>query len=92
MAKFKYFGTAVAVQSLNHEEIKSTLNSGVALYGSAQNLLSSCLLFKEVKIRIRDIIILPVVFYYFGTWSLTSREECGCLKKYAEKNIWNQEL
>jgi hypothetical protein len=41
-----------------------------------QNLLSSGLLSKNVKIKIYRTIILPVVLYGCETWSLTSREEC----------------
>jgi hypothetical protein len=37
--------------------------------------LSSCLLHKNIKIRIYKIIILPVVLYGRETWSLTLREE-----------------
>jgi hypothetical protein len=51
------------------------LNSGNACYYSVQNLLSSRLLSKNVKIRIYKIIILPVVQYGCETWSLTLREE-----------------
>jgi hypothetical protein len=40
-----------------------------------QNLLSSRLLSKNVKIRIYKTIILPVVLYVCETWSLTLREE-----------------
>jgi hypothetical protein len=42
---------------------------------SVQNLLSSRLLFKNVKIRIYKTIILPVVLYGCETWSPTLREE-----------------
>jgi hypothetical protein len=42
---------------------------------SVQNLLSSRLLSKNVKIRIYKTIILPVVLYWCETWSLTLREE-----------------
>jgi hypothetical protein len=51
------------------------LNSGNAYYHSVQNLLSSLLLSKNVKIRTHKIIILPVVLYGCETWSLTLREE-----------------
>jgi hypothetical protein len=37
--------------------------------------LSSCLLSKNIKIRIYKTIILPVVLYGCETWSLTLREE-----------------
>ena len=40
-----------------------------------QNLLSSILLSKNIKIKIYRTIILPVVLYGCETWSLTSREE-----------------
>jgi hypothetical protein len=40
-----------------------------------QNILSSSLLSKSVKIKIYRTIILPVVLYGCETWSLTLREE-----------------
>jgi hypothetical protein len=40
-----------------------------------QNLLSSRLLSKNIKINIYRTIILPVVLYGCETWSLTLREE-----------------
>jgi len=40
-----------------------------------QNLLSSCLLSKNLKIKIYRTIILPVVLYGCETWSLSLREE-----------------
>jgi hypothetical protein len=49
-------------------------NSGNACYQSAQNLLSSRLLSKNVKLRIYRTTILPVVLYGCETWSLTLRE------------------
>jgi len=42
---------------------------------SVQNLLSSSLLSKNLKIKIYKTIILPVVLYGCETWSLTLREE-----------------
>jgi hypothetical protein len=45
------------------------------IYHSVQNLLSSRLLSKNIKIRIYRTIILPVVLYGCETWSLTLREE-----------------
>ena len=41
-----------------------------------QNLLSSGLLSKNLKIKIYIAIILPVVVYGCETWLLTLREEC----------------
>jgi hypothetical protein len=51
------------------------LNSGNAWYHSVQNLLSSRLLSKNLKIRIYKTIILPVVLYGYEMWSLTLKEE-----------------
>ena len=41
-----------------------------------QNVLSSFLLSKNIKIKIYRIIILPVVLYGCESWSLTLRKEC----------------
>jgi hypothetical protein len=41
-----------------------------------QNLLSSRLLSKNLKIRLYGTIVLPVVLYGCETWSLTLKEEC----------------
>jgi hypothetical protein len=40
-----------------------------------QNILSSGLLFKNLKIKIHRTIFLPIVLYWCETWSLTLREE-----------------
>jgi hypothetical protein len=58
-----------------HDEIKSRLNSGNACYYSVQNVLSSCLISKNLKIKIYKTVILPLVLYGCETWSLTLREE-----------------
>jgi hypothetical protein len=75
VSQFRYLGTTVTNQNLIQEKIKRRLNSGNALYHSVQNLLSSRLLFKILKIRIYKTVILPVVLYGCETWSLTLREE-----------------
>jgi len=62
-------------QNSIQEEIKSRLKSDNACCHSAQNLLSSSLLSKNLKIKIYRTIILPVVLYGCETWSLTLREE-----------------
>ena len=73
--EFKYLGTALTNQNSIPEEIKSRLRSGNACYHSVQNLLSSRLLSKNLKIKIYRTIILPVVLYGCETWSRTLREE-----------------
>jgi hypothetical protein len=75
VAQFRYLGTTVTNQNLIQEEIKRRLNSDNACYHSVQNVLSSRLLSKNIKIRIYKTIILPVVLYGCETWSLTLREE-----------------
>jgi len=73
--QFRYLGTMLTDQNSIQEEIKSRLKLGNASYHSVQNLLSSRLLSKNLKIKIYRNIILPVVLYGCETWSLTLREE-----------------
>jgi hypothetical protein len=73
VAQFRYFRRTITNQHLIQEEIKRRLNSDNACYHSVQNLLSSCLLSKNIKILIYKTIILPVL-YGCGTWSLTLQE------------------
>jgi len=68
-------GTNLTNQNSIAEEIKSRLKSGNACYHSVQNLLSSRLLSKNLKVKIYRTINLPVVLYGHETWSLTLREE-----------------
>jgi hypothetical protein len=75
VSQCKYLGTTITNQNMNQEEVKGRLNSGSAWYHSDQNLLSSRLLSKNVKIRICRTTVLPVVLYGYETWSLTLREE-----------------
>jgi len=72
---FKYLGTILTNQNSIAEDIKSRFRSGNACYHSVQNLLSSRLLFKNLKTKIYRNLILPVVLYECETWSLTLREE-----------------
>jgi hypothetical protein len=61
VSQFKYLGMTVINQNLIQEEIKRRLNSGNA--HSVQNLLSSLLLSKNLKIGIHMTIILPMILY-----------------------------
>jgi hypothetical protein len=74
--QFKYLLTTLTNQNSIHEEIKSRLKSGNACYHSVQNLFSSSLLSKNIKIKIYRTRILPVVLYRCESWSLTLMEEC----------------
>jgi hypothetical protein len=73
--EFKYLGTTLTNENSIQEEIKCRLKLGNTRYYSVQNLLSSSLLSKTLKIKIYRTIILPVVLYGCETWSLTLREE-----------------
>ena len=75
LEEFKYLGTTLTNQNSIQEEIKYRLKLGNAFYYSVQNLLSSSLPSKTLKIKIYRIIILPVALYGCETWSLTLREE-----------------
>jgi len=71
---FKYLGTTLTHRNSIAEEIKSILRSGNACYHSVQNLLSSRLLSKNIKIKIYRTLIVPDVLYGCETWSLTMRD------------------
>jgi hypothetical protein len=75
VAKFKYSGMTLTNQYDIHDEIKIRLNLGNSCYYSVQNLLSSHLISKNLKIKIYKTVILPVVPYRCKTWSLTLGEE-----------------
>ena len=68
-------GTTLKNKNSVQEEIKSRLKSGSACYHSVQNLLSSSLLSKNIKMKIYRTTILPVVLYGCEIWSLTLREK-----------------
>ena len=71
--EFKYLGKTLTDQNTILEEIKSRLKSGNACCHSMQNLLSSSLLSKNLKIKMYRTIILPVFLYGRETWSLILR-------------------
>jgi hypothetical protein len=86
--QFKYLGTTQTNQNSIHEEIKSRLESRNACYHSVQNLLSSSLLSRNVKIKIYRTIILPVVLYGCEIWLLILREECRQKGKAFPLQAW----
>jgi hypothetical protein len=57
------FENRTYVHTYIHEEIRSRLNSGNACYHAVQNLLSSHLLPRNMKIKMYKTIILPVALY-----------------------------
>jgi hypothetical protein len=86
VAQLKYLGITVTNQNLIQEETKRRLIWGNACYHKVQNLLFSRLS-KNVKMRIYETIILPVVLYGCETWSLTLREEHG-LRVFENRVLW----
>jgi hypothetical protein len=58
-----------------HEEIKSSLKSGISCCLSVKNLWPSSWFSKIIKLQIYKIIILPVVLCGCETWSLILRVE-----------------
>ena len=62
--ELKYVAATLTNQNSIQEEIKSRLKSGNACCHSVQNLLSSSLLSKHLKIKMYRTIILPVVFVW----------------------------
>jgi hypothetical protein len=75
VAQFIYLGMTVTNQNLIQEEIRKRLNLGNGCYHSVENFLFSCQLSKNIKIRIYETIIVPVVSYRCETWPLTLSEE-----------------
>jgi hypothetical protein len=75
VSQLKYLGRTVSYQNLIQEEIKMRLIFGNVCYHSVQNLLSSHLQLKNVKVRIYKSIILPMALHVCETWSLILREE-----------------
>ena len=73
--EFKYLGTTLTNKNSIQEGIKSSLKLRNVCYYSVQNVLSSSLLYKELKIKIYRTIILPIVLYVRETWPLTLRDE-----------------
>jgi hypothetical protein len=69
--QFKYLSTYLTKLNSIHEDIKSRLKSGSDCYHQVQNLLSSSLLSKNIKITIHTSTNLAVVLYGCETWSLT---------------------
>jgi hypothetical protein len=63
VVKVKYHRTSLTDQNCMHKEINSRLNSGNACYHSVQSLLSSLLLLSNLKVKIYNTVILPVVLY-----------------------------
>ena len=86
--QFKYLGKPLTNKNSFQEEIKSRLMSGNDCNYTVQNLLSSSLLPRDIKIKIYRTIILPVVLCGCEIWSLTRREECRL--KVSENRVFRR--
>jgi hypothetical protein len=75
VAQFEHLGMTLTNQNDIHDEIKIRFNLGNPCYHSVQNLLSSHLISKNLKIKIYKTVILPAVLYGCKTWSLTLKKE-----------------
>ena len=71
----RYLGVTVTNTNDIRKEIKHRINMENTCYYSLEEILSSCLLSKKLKVKTCKTIILPVVQYGCETWSLTLREE-----------------
>jgi hypothetical protein len=72
--RLKYLGTTLKNKNSIQEEINSRLKSENAYCHSVQNVMSSSLLSRDIKIRIYRTVILPVVLYGCETCSLTLKD------------------
>ena len=86
LEEFKYLGKTLPNQNSIQVEIKSRLKPQDAYCHLVQNLLSSILLSKNIKIKIYRTIILPVL-YGCTAWLLTLREECR-LRVFENRVLW----
>jgi len=89
--EFKYLETTLTNLNSIPEENVSRLKSGNMCYYSVQNLLSSSLLSKNLKIKIQRSVIMPIVLYGCETCLLTLREECRLRvfdNRVLGENIW----
>jgi hypothetical protein len=80
ISQFKYLRTTVTNQNFIQEEIKRRPNSGNSCYHSVQNLLSSPMLSKTLKIRICLVSDIKRGTYIGGVW-----------EQGAGEDIWTEE-
>jgi hypothetical protein len=69
------FGNDSNKSKLNSQRSYEQIKYVNVHYHSVQNLLSSCLLSRNLEIKIYETVTLPVVLYGCETSSLTLREE-----------------
>jgi hypothetical protein len=73
--QFGYLETKLMNQNSIQEKIKGRLKSGIACCHLMQNLLSSRVLFKNIKMIEYKTAILPVVLHVCEAWCVTLRKK-----------------
>jgi hypothetical protein len=73
--QFKYLEITLTDQNSIQEEGRADGSPGMLCCHSVQNLLYSSWLSKNIRIQVYKTIILSLVFFGCGTWSLILREE-----------------
>ena len=59
--ELEYLGTTITNQNSIQEEFKSRQKAEIACYNLVQNLLSSSFLSKNIKIKIQETAVFPVI-------------------------------
>ena len=72
--EFKFLGTTLTNQNSIQEDNHSTLQLGNVCCHLVKNLLSSSLISKFIKIKIKRTVILSMILYGYENWSLTFKE------------------
>jgi hypothetical protein len=92
VAQLKYLGMTVTDQNLIQEEVERRLNLSNACYHSVLDLLHSCILSKNINIKLYRTVILPVVLFECESLALTLSQELtwrvfgtGCFGGYLDE-------
>ena len=81
-----YLGVTVTNTNDIHEKIKRRINMGNASYYLLEKILLSRMHSEKFKVNTHKTVILPVVLYGCGTWSLNLREEYK-LREFENKKL-----
>jgi hypothetical protein len=90
--EFKYLRTQVNVHNIMKEEINSKIKHGNVDFYANKNLLGNKLLTRKAKIKLYEIVILPVVTYGCETGTMNEVEEEKLTifeRKVLTQNFWN---
>jgi hypothetical protein len=73
VAEFKHLAITATNENLIQKKIERRAESGNVCCHSVQNLLSSCLMHKNINIKMYKPVTSPVLLYGCETWSLPLR-------------------